>query len=422
MDNSPLWDEALARIALAAGGDSRRTSASTPRSWTRRSGRRTPSTTGTPTSSVLYREPATTRRAIREESPFAMQARALQLAARAGRTRPRGDRARRRRGPEPYRRAGQRRRREPRRELWDDERGDVPRLRRACRTAHAGARPGPGSRRSTAASPSRERARSAWWNGSRPFAGRGGGGAVAVEPAPSDPRLRAGALLARAGLADDELGHPPRAATATASPSRRGRSARAQLELPRRSGFWEHYNPVTGEGHGGRRTSPGRPRSCSTLLGYGHRAGRRTDGRSCTGNASRQTRRRTKLRTRHERHSTNSTGGSGRADRPSYPARPRRRGGRAARGGGLLTAAAPAAPADAGNVTSSSTQFARSPRGGLPQQIVKGFPGKVDEIFAAVGNADVRRPDQGGVGRRQGHGQPPRRRSTATSRRSRTST
>ncbi len=62
--------------------------------------------------------------------------------------------------------------------------------------------------------------------------------------------VRPGPLLARAGLAHDQLGHPPRAAAARL---RRGGAAAArstQLGLARAGGFWEHYNAKTGEGQG----------------------------------------------------------------------------------------------------------------------------------------------------------------------------
>ena len=151
MDNSPLWDAALARIDARRGRGSRLPARSTSRSSTRRSGRRTPSTTATPTSSSATATAGTTRRAIRG-SALRDPGRALQLDARAGEPRPRRDRrdrsARTRRrtttGPSRTARSID--------ERSGTEERNVLRPRRRASASTSRSRPRPASRRSTRAS------------------------------------------------------------------------------------------------------------------------------------------------------------------------------------------------------------------------------------------------------------------------------
>ena len=239
------------------------TSASTPRSSTRRSGRRTRSTTATPTSSSCYRERGYDQAADPGRVPVRDPGRSLQLDPRAGRTRTSPSIARVvGEDPEPFERAAATTRSSLDAKLWSEASGMYLDYDLRAGAPRPGPRPGAASRRSTAASSPRAGGAAR----SRPSASSpstlDGGWAV---PSVSARRslVRPGPLLARAGVAHDQLGHLPRPPPPRL---RRGGGAAAvdaarARPRPAASGSTTTRRPARGRA---RSTCPGPPRSCST--------------------------------------------------------------------------------------------------------------------------------------------------------------
>ena len=248
MDNSPLWDEALQRMSLdpARMPEYERVDVRVADAAERPSDAeydRYVYLVG------LFRELAYEPSRIREAVPFALQpvlfnsllVRSNQDLAEIARVARLGRGCRSRRGPRApppaWRACGTTSRR------CTSTTTSSPRKRVRV------ARP-PVSRRCTRAShPSRAERMVERLAGSR-VAGRGLG-LGRDEPLARRSGLPADALLARAGVADPELGAParPRALRVPgASPSR---CRHAVVDLGRSAGFWEHYDPLTGKGHGG---------------------------------------------------------------------------------------------------------------------------------------------------------------------------
>ena len=292
MDNSPLWDEALARIALEPRPGSRRTRGSTsqvadaaerptdgeydryvylvgavPRArltTRRRSARRRRSRFDPCSSTRSSSRPI----AISPRSPRSSAPTSARFASGRAETARALDEA-----------------------LWDEERAiyadfDV----RAGRFVPLGARPG--SRRSTPASP-RRRAGSGWWNGWPIRASRWDDALCAVTSlAPSDPGFQPTRYWRGPDLAHPQLGRCSADSTGTATPSSPRQVRRAMLELADRSGFWEHYSPVTGKGHGGAEFA-WTAGLVLELLGSDTEPEGGTDERSCTRHTQGSTRRET---------------------------------------------------------------------------------------------------------------------------------
>ena len=71
------------------------------------------------------------------------------------------------------------------------------------------------------------------------------------EPGSGRSRFPGCSLLARAGMADPQLGAPARSRSLRVLDARAAEVRGALVELARRAGFYEHYSPETGRGQGG---------------------------------------------------------------------------------------------------------------------------------------------------------------------------
>ena len=248
MDNSPLWDEALERMSPDAARipeyervDVRIADASERPSDAEYD--RYVYLVG------LFRELAYEPSRIREAAPFALQPVLFNsLLVRSNRG-PGRDRACARVGRRAVRDVGTEHGLRPREPVGRGA-GAVRRLRRHRRKARQRRVPPPVSRPCTQACPPGAE-RSAWSNGSRaPASPVGALGLGRDQPLARRSGLPADALLARTGVADPELGLQ-RGLDRYGYRDRAEQVRRAVIELGRNAGFWEHYDPLTGRGHGG---------------------------------------------------------------------------------------------------------------------------------------------------------------------------
>ena len=232
MDNSPLWDDALARIEFAPERRARVHARRRPRSQWRTSGRATASTTGTRTSSGCSATSGTT--------PDGSASRRRSRSGPSSSTRSSSSRI----ATWPSSR-GRRRRRRPARGLGRADRGPrsrssgtTPRASTATSTSARASRWRPGAPRGSLRCTRRSRRpqRAARMLETVADAGVavGSDGWAATSLPPGGPSLRAHPVLAGPRLADPELGPPARARALRLRPARRAGPHHPRLARARR--------------------------------------------------------------------------------------------------------------------------------------------------------------------------------------------